>query len=432
MAMTMVFALSSPATARSFIRDAEIEATLRRIAKPVLQAANLPPSSIRIILINDPDMNAFVLGRGNIFIHSGMLTRLKSIEMIQAVIAHEAAHLVSGHQISRRIAADAAGRTAGLGILLAAIAAGTGNSKAALPLALSTQEATRRRQLAHSRAQEASADQASVRYLAKAGIDPRAAIETLNLFRGQEILATRRIDPYVQTHPLNSKRRAFLKQAVERVRYTPKPASKSLVYWHARMVAKLNGFIRNPKTQLKRIGRADSSEISTYIRAIAAHRMSDKSGKEQIARLLKLRPNDPYYRELSAQFNFENGQIDAAISDYRKAMSLAPKEPLIASGLARALLAKNTKASNAAALKLLKNAAAKDRADPGILQNLALAYGRTGQTGRASLAIAERYALIGRIQDAAIHARRATGLLPKGSPSWKKAQDITRLAQKLQ
>ena len=223
-----------------------------------------------------------------------------------------------------------------------------------------------------------------------------------------------------------------MKQAVERVRYTPKPASKSLVYWHARMVAKLNGFIRNPKTQLKRIGRADSSEISTYIRAIAAHRMSDKSGKEQIARLLKLRPNDPDYRELSAQFNFENGQIDAAISDYRKAMSLAPKEPLIASGLARALLAKNTKASNAAALKLLKNAAAKDRADPGILQNLALAYGRTGQTGRASLAIAERYALIGRIQDAAIHARRATGLLPKGSPSWKKAQDITRLAQKLQ
>ncbi|MCP5114953.1 MAG: hypothetical protein GY953_29335 [bacterium] len=45
----------------------------------------------------------------------------------------------------------------------------------------------------------------------------------------------------------------------------------------------------------------------------------------------------------------------------------------------------------------------------------------------ASLATAERYALIGRTKDAVSLARRAAGILPKGSPGWLRAQDILKL-----
>ena len=45
--------VASVAEARGFIRDAEIEATLKRIARPVLAAAGLNAASIRIIIVND-------------------------------------------------------------------------------------------------------------------------------------------------------------------------------------------------------------------------------------------------------------------------------------------------------------------------------------------------------------------------------------------
>jgi predicted Zn-dependent protease len=37
---------------------------------------------------------------------------------------------------------------------------------------------------------------------------------------------------------------------------------------------------------------------------------------------------------------------------------------------------------------------------------------------------AERYALQGRLDDAGLHAKRATALLPTGSPGWRRAQDV--------
>jgi predicted Zn-dependent protease len=40
------------------------------------------------------------------------------------------------------------------------------------------------------------------------------------------------------------------------------------------------------------------------------------------------------------------------------------------------------------------------------------------------LAIAERYALQGNMKNAAIQAKRAESLLPRGSAAWQRAQDI--------
>jgi predicted Zn-dependent protease len=52
------------------------------------------------------------------------------------------------------------------------------------------------------------------------------------------------------------------------------------------------------------------------------------------------------------------------------------------------------------------------------------AYAKTGQNGMAALVTAERYALVGRLDDAGLHAKRATALLPRGSATWRRAQDV--------
>jgi predicted Zn-dependent protease len=78
---------------------------------------------------------------------------------------------------------------------------------------------------------------------------------------------------------------------------------------------------------------------------------------------------------------------------------------------------------------VLERARSRDSADARILRDLGQAYARVGKPGLASLATAERYALSGRLKDAAIHANRASGLLARGSSPWQRAQDVLTAAK---
>ena len=69
-------AFASPALAQqqrlSFIRDAEVENTIRTYGAPVFVAAGLNPSDIRIHLVNDTTLNAFVANGLNMFMNTGL------------------------------------------------------------------------------------------------------------------------------------------------------------------------------------------------------------------------------------------------------------------------------------------------------------------------------------------------------------------------
>lgn len=428
--ISLAFLTLSPARAANLIRDAEIEATLRFIADPVLRAAGLNPRSIRIIIINNPEMNAFVAGRQTMFIHSGMLMRLDKVEMVQAVIAHEAAHIASGHLISLNTGSSAS-RAVAIGAVLAGMAAISGRGDAAMAIASGSMHAAGRESLAHSRAAEASADQSSVRFLARAGIDPKAALETLELFRGQEVLGPAHVDPYARTHPLTSQRIQFLRNAVASTQVSNVKPHPNLNYWYARMRAKFEGFIGNPRQSIKATRKAKNGEFAIYKRAIANFRMSNlKAMKKDIAWLLNARPKDAYYQELNGQFLLATGDATGAVNAYRRAAKLSKDNDLILAGLGRALLALDTPAATRESVDVLEKARQTGFPAPLTYQSLAQAYGRLGQNGRASLAISERYALSGRLADAGLHAKRAMGLLAEGTPSWRRANDIALAAKR--
>lgn len=433
LAMALMLGLAPvAAVAQSIIRDAEIERALQELAAPVFRVAGLPQST-RVIIINDGSMNAFVADARHVFIHSGLLLRLDSPDQVQAVLAHEAAHIANGHLTARPAAAASAQTAARMGLLLAlAAGAASGEGGAAIGLAAGSMSSARRSLLAHTRAEEASADQSALRYMVSAGIDPTAMLEVLDLFRGQEALSVGRQDPYVRSHPLSRDRyrtvQAFL--AVQGPGPEPSVASS---YWYARLHAKLSAFLRNPSWTLRRVERTDTGEIATLRRAIAHHLTPDADrALAEVGRLLQMRPDDPFYQELQGQILFESRRFDAAISAYARAVELAPREPLILAGYGRALLAPDTPGNNARALEVLTRAQARDPFDPRMLRDLALAHARAGQPGLAAAVTAERYAVLGRMDDAEALATRAIGLLPQGSPGWIRAQDVLRVAQAAQ
>lgn len=423
-----------PAKARGLIRDADIEYALGQLAAPVLRSAELNPGSVRILLINDRTLNAFVTDPNHIFLHTGLLLKLESPAAFQAVIAHEAAHIANGH-LSRRVVNFRAARSAaGLGLVLAGMAAASGNSKAAAGLVLGTQSSAMMRFFAHTRAEEASADQASLRSLKRAGIDPRGALEVLELFRGQEALSAGRQDPYLRTHPLTRDRitavRAFVAahgggkggKDGAKAQTDPKAA-----YWFARARGKLSAFQRAPAWTLRRAKSSPSKDIALMREAVAHHRNANRAkAMAAIDKAVALRPKDPFLQDLRGQILLESRQSSAAVAAYKRAVSLAPRNAQILGGYGRALLAAKR---NRDAESALERARARDFRDPRILRDLAVAYAKNGKQAMASLATAERYALQGRMKDAALHAKRAKALLPKGSAPARRADDILNAAR---
>ncbi|MBM2576898.1 M48 family metalloprotease [Jannaschia sp. Os4] len=418
--LLVLLVAASPSWARgpSVIRDAEIEHALRQVAAPILQAAGLPAST-GIIVIDDDSLNAFVVDNRTIFIHSGLILRLSDHEELMAVIAHEAAHIANGHLTRRPANARAARTAAALGTVLGAAAAAAGSSQAGLGIAAGSASAAERNFLAHTRAEEASADQSSLRYLASAGVDPAAAKRVLDIFVGQEVLSVGRQDPYARSHPLSRDRLRAVEGFAAAI--TPRDRdTRAVRYWYARAVGKLSAFLRAPRWTLRRATGSD--EVSALRRAIATHRRGrTRDAVATMDRLIAARGSDAYFHELRGQMLLEGGHAAAAVASYRRAADLAPREALIRAGLGRALLAAGDPAG---ALRVLEPARASDPFDPAMLRDLSQAHAAVGQTGLAAVAGAERYAVLGQRESAARLAERASGLLPRGSSGWLRAQDV--------
>jgi len=428
-AALLALCVAAPARALTLLRDPDIEYALKRLAEPVLKAAGLGSTRLEILLVDDRSLNAFVVDRNHIFIHSGLLLKMQSAAMLQAVIAHEAAHIANGHLARRPVNMRNARTAAGIGAALAAAAAvATGEGAVAGIGALGASSTAQRLFFVHTQSEENAADQSGIRYLVSAGIDPNAMVRVIDIFRGQELLSTGRQDPYARTHPLSRDRYRVLTRLADGYAGTiGAEPDKAADYWFQRTRGKLSAFQRAPKWTLNRIGESGFDDIAAMREAVAWHRQSDvMRATAAIDRAIALRPRDPFYHELKGQILFESRRFGAAVEAYRTAAEIDPKNGLILGAYGRALLAVG---DTDAAVRYLQQSYARDGRDDRVLRDLAQAYAQRGERGMASLVTAERYAMQSRMEDAGIHAKRATDMLPRGSVGWRRAQDVLAAAE---
>lgn len=409
------------AQAAGLLRDSDIEEGLSQLAAPVLIAAGLSPVSTKILVVNDDRLNAFVIDRRHIFLHSGLILRSKTPEMLQSVIAHEAAHIANGHIARRRQALQLTRNAANFGTALAvAVGAASGSGQAATGIALGIRGSATRKFLSHSRAEESSADQSALGYMVRSGINPMGMVDTLDMFVGQENLIVGRQDPYVRSHPLTRDRMRSVETMA--MAHDDLPSDPGMVYWHARVVGKLSAFQRAPSWTLGRVKDSHSEDIK-HMRSAIAHGRAGQINLaiQAIDRAIAQRPNDPFYQDLKAELYMRNRAFSQSARAYKKAHDMRPKDAIILAGYGRALLADGQFSQ---ALDILERARVRDFRNSALLRDLGVAYSKLGKNAMASLVTAERYALQGRIKDAKVHANRAAAGLPVGSPSWQRAQDV--------
>ena len=430
LALALGVAVAQPAVAQSVLRDSETELLFRDMSRPLIQAAKLDPDSVKVVLVNDPEINAFVAAGQVVYLHTGLIAATDNANQLQAVIAHELGHVAGGHAIRRYEGQGAATKITILSLVLAAAAAAAGAGDAAMGVLLAGQQAAMGNLLSFTRAQESSADLAGASYLSIAGINGQGSLDFFKKLGNQEFrLAIPQEDSYGRTHPLSSERIASLQQVYRADPAWQRKTDPALEARFQRVKAKLIGYI-DPRRATTLYPESDRSIPAHYARAYAYHRGAypDKAAAETEA-LLKASPDDPFFLELKGQILLEGGNPAAAIAPLRRAVSGAPDQPMIAVMLGHALIATEDPSKFPEAKQVLKNAVNRDNDNPFAWYQLGIVYDREGDRARASLATAERQNLEGETKLALAAARSAMMGLKSNTPDYLRAQDIAMVSE---
>jgi len=181
-----------------FVMDGKINRHLLDVVTPVLAQAqkDRPDVSFRVRIIDSPELNAFSIPGGYIYIYRGLLDKIGTDDdALACVIGHEAAHVVRRHVVKEQSDSENKG-------LLVDIATVLSRSYQVNQVGGALFELD---QLHYSRVAEFEADRWGERFAYNAGYDPCGMIRTFQLFEAEEKKSGQEA-PYAQDHPINENR----------------------------------------------------------------------------------------------------------------------------------------------------------------------------------------------------------------------------------
>ncbi len=387
----IIFLFSSvQAFALQIIIDEETEEVIAEIAKPIFRAAGLPDKDLKIRIVNDKSINAFVMDNDNIFIFTELITFSDNPNVIAGVIAHECAHIALGHvsltrekmeslrnqMIASTILGAAAGLLSGnIEVLGAAVMGGTHISQMDF--------------LKHSRVQESQADAAAIKYLERIKLPPDGLAQLLKYLNSNERIFFKGTNPYLLTHPISKERINYIKKHTN---LTSGKLSSSLDHRYKMVVAKVFAFTSSFKETLKKYSKNEKPDL--YAQAIAYYKIG-KLGPaiKLVDKLLMLEPKNPYFIELKAQFLYENGKTRESILYYEQALKLRNKSATFKIELASALITANSNLKKA--IQLLRSAIDSDSSNFAAWHGLGVALGKEKNFAYSHISLARAFAIIG-------------------------------------
>lgn len=149
-----------------------------------------------VALFAENSPNAFALPGGKVGVHTGIFNVARNQDQLAAVIAHEIGHVISNHhdeRITRQVGAQA-----GLGIIGALLGSRYGQGAATAVNQYGGAAAQGLILLPNNRTQESEADVVGQQLMARAGFDPRQAV---NLWQNMISVSGGRAPEFLSTHP---------------------------------------------------------------------------------------------------------------------------------------------------------------------------------------------------------------------------------------
>ena len=428
-----VLSSAAKGTAKYFIIDAELQDHLNSLAQPLLIKAGLPPGMLKIFIIKDDSIGAFVTPGMKLFIHTGLIMKTKAPSQLLAVLAHEIGHIAAGHLIRRREAIEDSQNITAIGLVLGSLAAATTQiGEVAAATAFGAQNTRINSLLKFSRSQENAADQAAVNYLIATETSPLGMLEFLKTLEKEESLVIDRRSQYATTHPYTHDRINFVKNQIDLYPDLSPRLDAQKRDRHDRIIAKLVGFLTKPEETFRKYPRTNTTIAAKYAQAIALYKEANLAkAVTKLDHLITLEKQNPYFWELKGQILLEQNEKELARIAYEKAYSLSGNV-MVLQQLAKVELLLNTQKSNSNALKHLEKAIRMTPDSPTTWSNLAAAQGRNGQMALAKLSLAEAALLRKDFARALKNAVFAEKNLTQNLFAHQRALDIINYAEQAQ
>jgi predicted Zn-dependent protease len=422
----------------ALIRDAEIEGLLRQYTKPLFKAAKINPDAVKVYLIADDSINAFVAGGQRIFINTGLFTKSRNANEVIGVLAHETGHIEGGHlsrlnnEMGRASTERIIGMLLGAAAMVGAAAAKSPDaSKIGAGVMMGTQGIAQRNFLSYQRSMEASADQSALRYLRATKQNPQGMLTLFEKLASDNAAVLANADPYMFSHPMPLDRIRNLEIEARKSPYFGVPLSDGQTLRYDLVKAKLAGFMQSSQKVFQLYPTKDDSLPARYARSIAMMQRGDlKNAIPIMDELTAEVPENPYFWELKAQALHESGKSKAALPAILQARKLLPNNGLLQIMHAQILLGTDSTKAADEALKLLILAKKTEGDQPQIYKFQAQAYAFKGDIARAELATAEFAWSTGDKQLAIEKARVAAKRFKKGTPEWLRANDLLNAASR--
>lgn len=183
--------------------DARLNEQLLRVGRRIAEATGRRDYQWEFKVVeNDKMVNAFCLPGGKVAVYTGILPLTRDDAGLAAVVGHEVAHAIARHggeRLSQQLAVEGIVVAAAIGM------AERDSNKATLYAGLLGAGATVGILLPYSRLQESEADRLGLIFMAKAGYDPRAAVDFWRrMAEGGKGKA--RLPEFLSTHPADETR----------------------------------------------------------------------------------------------------------------------------------------------------------------------------------------------------------------------------------
>ena len=400
------------------VQEPSVNEYVTRIGKRILQSVEAQPFEYQFYVINIPEVNAFAVPGGKVFVNSGLILLVDNEDELAGVMAHEIGHVVARH-IAKRSEKGLKLSLATLGALLAGILLG---GQAVGAVATTAVAASETAALKYSRDDEDEADYLGLKFMDRSGYDRQGMITMLKKLRRMQGPAASDPPAYLLTHPAIEERAANLE--IEMARF---PSEKA---------------VPKPTGNIKRIQSKLVAEEKDTARSVV-----------YFENWLKRQPDDPeaFFGLGLAQKRM--GGLDRAIESFSKAASLAPQDGEILRELGSAYLLKGYLSE---AQKSLEGARALSPSDamtffylgrvyseqksvnealqsflrakelnsnlPQIYYHLGMAFGAKGMLGQAYMSFGYYYKSVGDPKTALLHFNKALPYFNEPAPERQSIQ----------
>lgn len=206
-------------------RDPDAYEPVQRIARRLEAVAERPDFRWEVNVIkDDKTINAFALPGGKIAVYTGIFPIAQTEAGLAIILGHEIGHAIARHgaeRMSQQLGAQALGQALSIGF--------QGNPYGNMIMAAYGLGAQVGVLLPYSRVQESEADRIGLILAAKAGYDPRVAID---VWQRMASLSGRRAPEFLSTHPHPETRiddiKSFLPRAMAEYRPNSDPGHTPL------------------------------------------------------------------------------------------------------------------------------------------------------------------------------------------------------------